>query len=173
MATKGCDSTAHRRSSSIALLQERFRQLQRAKEMRKEKEILRLFSEPSERTNTNINSRPTGLFFHSESLLPHHHHHTSRASSASHHHHHQSSIYLQPNLQGKQGGFQGGEAGPMYVNYIGSTGSSVSSSRTYNNLDDYSDVDTSLHLWKKKRKMIGRENTWFICYIKFICVCTN
>uniref|UniRef100_A0A803QBX2 Uncharacterized protein n=1 Tax=Cannabis sativa TaxID=3483 RepID=A0A803QBX2_CANSA len=44
MATKNCsDGTSHH--SSIALLQERFRQLQRAKEMREEKELLRLLSE--------------------------------------------------------------------------------------------------------------------------------
>lgn len=127
MATKGCDSTSHH--SSIALLQERFRQLQRAKEMREEKELLRLLSE-SERTNSAKRYEPTGFFFHSESLLPH------RPP-------HQSSIYLQPNLQSKHGNLQANETTTSIFGNISSTGAAMNN-RTYN-LDD-SDVDTSLHL---------------------------
>ncbi|KAF4394104.1 hypothetical protein F8388_017917 [Cannabis sativa] len=100
MATKNCsDGTSHH--SSIALLQERFRQLQRAKEMREEKELLRLLSE-SERSNPTTTKRyeaaAAGFSFHSESLLPHSHSHRPPS-------HHQSSIYhLQPNLPSKHGG---------------------------------------------------------------------
>ncbi|CAL1382338.1 unnamed protein product [Linum trigynum] len=39
-------------NSSIALLQERFKELQRVKEKRQEKELLKLFSESSERNTT-------------------------------------------------------------------------------------------------------------------------
>lgn len=60
--------------SSIVLLQERFRQLQRAKEMREEKQMLRLFSEfdrctspPSINYNTH-NHKQSNLFFQSELL---------------------------------------------------------------------------------------------------------
>ncbi|PON43278.1 hypothetical protein PanWU01x14_274760 [Parasponia andersonii] len=129
MATKSCDGTSHH--SSIALLQERFRQLQRAKEMREEKELLRLLSE-SERSNPAKRYEPTGFFFHSESVLPNSHRPPS----------HQSSIYLQPNLQSKHGNLQANEATSIFGN-VNSTGAAMNN-RTYN-LDD-SDVDTSLHL---------------------------
>ncbi|CAI0433009.1 unnamed protein product [Linum tenue] len=45
-------------NSSIALLQERFKELQRVKEKRQEKELLKLFSESSERNTTP--STPSG-----------------------------------------------------------------------------------------------------------------
>ncbi|XAR67383.1 hypothetical protein NMG60_11002116 [Bertholletia excelsa] len=54
--------------SSIALLQERFRQLQRAKEMREEKELLRQLSE-SQRINLNSCYDPSRLFLQSELIL--------------------------------------------------------------------------------------------------------
>ncbi|XP_022753619.1 uncharacterized protein LOC111301896 [Durio zibethinus] len=54
--------------SSIALLRERFRQLQRAKEMRQEREVLRLLSE-AERINPAIPHEASQLFFHSELIL--------------------------------------------------------------------------------------------------------
>lgn len=62
--------------SSIILLQERFRQLQRVKEMREEKGMLRLFSDsdrctspPSINYNTH-NHKPSNRFFQSELLHP-------------------------------------------------------------------------------------------------------
>ncbi|GMN62121.1 hypothetical protein TIFTF001_031200 [Ficus carica] len=132
MATKSCDGTAHH--SSIALLQERFRQLQRAKEMRKEKELLRLFSE-SERTTSNPATKryePTGLFFFPESIPP------QRPPS------HQGSIYLQQNFQAnKHGNFPSNETSPIFANMASPTGGAAMN-RSYN-FDD-SDVDTSLHL---------------------------
>ncbi|GMJ10402.1 hypothetical protein like AT4G16447 [Hibiscus trionum] len=54
--------------SSIALLQERFRQLQRAKEMRQEREVLRLLSE-AERINPAAPHQAPQSFFHSELIL--------------------------------------------------------------------------------------------------------
>ncbi|KAE8691140.1 putative Heavy metal transport/detoxification superfamily protein [Hibiscus syriacus] len=54
--------------SSIALLQERFRQLQKAKEMRQEREVLRLLSE-AERINPAAPHQGPQSFFHSELIL--------------------------------------------------------------------------------------------------------
>ncbi|KAL6005160.1 hypothetical protein ACLOJK_005722 [Asimina triloba] len=62
-------TTVAQHSSSIALLQERFRQLQRVKEMREEREQLRLFVEPDEIGPTNRcepSSLSSTLFFHPE-----------------------------------------------------------------------------------------------------------
>ncbi|KAL6313799.1 hypothetical protein AAG906_010218 [Vitis piasezkii] len=56
--------------SSIALLQERFRQLQRAKELREERELLRLFSQ-SPGVNPTEFPEPSRSFFQSELILPH------------------------------------------------------------------------------------------------------
>ncbi|XP_050369042.1 uncharacterized protein LOC126787160 [Argentina anserina] len=77
--------------SSIALLQERFKQLQRAKEMREERELLRqLIAESAERaTQTQVaeHFEPKGLVFQSEMTV-------SQP---------QVSMYLQPSyLQSKQ-----------------------------------------------------------------------
>ncbi|WOG83135.1 hypothetical protein DCAR_0102309 [Daucus carota subsp. sativus] len=62
------------RSSSIALLQERFRQLQKVKELREEKEMFRFFPESDRCTSPpNYNTplqKPFSLFFESEVLLP-------------------------------------------------------------------------------------------------------
>ncbi|EOY28933.1 hypothetical protein QUC31_013304 [Theobroma cacao] len=49
--------------SSIALLQERFRQLQRMKEMREERELLRKHAEPKQ-CNPTLPYEPSRLFFH-------------------------------------------------------------------------------------------------------------
>ncbi|XP_061339805.1 uncharacterized protein LOC133286407 [Gastrolobium bilobum] len=58
--------------SSIALLQERFRQLQRVKEMREERELLQMLSTEPKHLNSNPTKtyEPTRLFFHSESVIP-------------------------------------------------------------------------------------------------------
>ncbi|XVF75198.1 hypothetical protein PTKIN_Ptkin13bG0168200 [Pterospermum kingtungense] len=52
--------------SSIALLQERFRQLQRMKEMREERELLRKLAEPKQCNPTLPDDQPSAglLFFH-------------------------------------------------------------------------------------------------------------
>ncbi|KAM5585321.1 hypothetical protein ABKV19_004626 [Rosa sericea] len=104
--------------SSIALLQERFRQLQRAKEMREERELLRqLIAESAERGNQTQAAphfEQKGLVFQSEMTG------SQRKPQP------QASMYLQPSyLQSKQ-------------NY-------QAVMRRPSKLDD-SDVDTSLHL---------------------------
>ncbi|KAL5987959.1 hypothetical protein ACLOJK_035721 [Asimina triloba] len=66
-------TTVAQHSSSIALLQERFRQLQRVKEMREEREQLRLFAEPDQMGPTNRcepSSSSSTLFFHPELIRP-------------------------------------------------------------------------------------------------------
>ncbi|KAK7303394.1 hypothetical protein RJT34_14299 [Clitoria ternatea] len=59
--------------SSIALLQERFRQLQRVKEMREERELQKMLNEPKQ-FNSNITMsssyEPTRLLSHPESIVP-------------------------------------------------------------------------------------------------------
>ncbi|KAK9269313.1 hypothetical protein L1049_001084 [Liquidambar formosana] len=112
--------------SSIALLQERFRQLQRAKEMREERDVLRLSSQ-LERVNATTQYEPTRLFFHSELILP------PRPPV-------QGSLYFQPNTHSKRTGLQVTET-PILAN-LGSTEAVMH--RT--NVFDDSDVDTSLHL---------------------------
>ncbi|KAE8654192.1 putative metal ion binding protein [Hibiscus syriacus] len=54
--------------SSIALLQERFRQLQRAKEMRHEREVLWLLFK-AEQINPTTHHQAPQSFFHSELIL--------------------------------------------------------------------------------------------------------
>lgn len=56
-------------TSSIALLQERFRELQRTREKRQEKELLKLFSE-SERVAPTMHFDPSKLTFQPEMTLP-------------------------------------------------------------------------------------------------------
>lgn len=124
MGRQSCD--APDMQSTIALLQERFRQLQRAKEMREARELLRLLSE-LERVKPGIHYDPNRLFFHSELI------HSSNTLP-------QGSHNLQTNFQSKHTDLQVTET-PFFAN-LGSTESVME--RT-NNLDD-SDVDTTLHL---------------------------
>ncbi|KAJ1400346.1 hypothetical protein SESBI_29553 [Sesbania bispinosa] len=59
--------------SSIALLQERFRQLQRVKEMREKRELLKMLgTEPKHFINSipTMTCDPTRLFFHHELFIP-------------------------------------------------------------------------------------------------------
>ncbi|KAG6637771.1 hypothetical protein CIPAW_11G201300 [Carya illinoinensis] len=113
--------------SSTGLLQERFRQLQRAKEMREARELLRmLLSEPG-RVNPATYSDATRSFFHSEFI--------NSPSSLP-----QSSLYFQLNFQSKHTDLQVTEI-PLLAN-LGSINSVMDK---INNFDD-SDVDTSLHL---------------------------
>lgn len=109
-------------SNSIALLQERFRQLQRAKKMRQERELLQLLAE-SERLKTTSTYEPTGLFLYSEQIPPHH-----------------SSLFHQPYMQSKHANLRVIET-PLLVNLY-------SADTTMQNTNNYhdADVDTSLHL---------------------------
>lgn len=114
--------------SSIVLLQERFRQLQRAKEMREERELLRLLSESERVVNPTARYEPSRLFFHSELINP------PRPSL-------QHSPYLQTNPQGKNTDLHVIET-PLLAN-LWSTDAVM---HRRNVFDDVSDVDTSLHL---------------------------
>ncbi|PIA58188.1 hypothetical protein AQUCO_00500250v1 [Aquilegia coerulea] len=115
--------------SSIALLQERFRQLQRVKEMREERELLKLFSE-SERLSPTICCETTRQFFHTESTI---HPQTSKHSSLS---------YFHPESQeGKYGHSQAVNT-PLLMSLWPTDRSIV---RASNTLDD-AEVDTTLHL---------------------------
>ncbi|XAR68178.1 hypothetical protein NMG60_11003218 [Bertholletia excelsa] len=55
--------------SSIALLQERFRQLQRVREKREEQELLKLFSE-SEHVRPTKSFKPGNLSLHTQMIFP-------------------------------------------------------------------------------------------------------
>nr|DAD20265.1 TPA_asm: hypothetical protein HUJ06_021728 [Nelumbo nucifera] len=123
MGRQSSDSTvAH---SSIALLQERFRQLQRVKEMREERELLRFYSE-SERVAPSMPHETTRLFFHSDLIHP------PRPTF-------QGSLSHQLNSRANHVDFQAVET-PLMKNLWPRT-----VTHTPNNLDD-ADVDTSLHL---------------------------
>ncbi|PON34011.1 hypothetical protein PanWU01x14_347890 [Parasponia andersonii] len=71
----GYPTTTHVVHSSIALLQERFRELQRVKEMREERELLRMLAEPHNSTfykqfNTTQYYKPaTKLAFHHDMMF--------------------------------------------------------------------------------------------------------
>ncbi|XP_058209959.1 uncharacterized protein LOC131322603 [Rhododendron vialii] len=68
MNKQSCDSLIVH-SSSIALLQERFRQLQRAKEMREGRELLRQVTEPVH-DNSSMCQDPSRVLFQSELIRP-------------------------------------------------------------------------------------------------------
>ncbi|KAL7207593.1 hypothetical protein ACSBR1_029525 [Camellia fascicularis] len=109
----------------IALLQERFKQLQRAKEMREERELSRQLSE-SQRVNSTTYDQ-SRLFFHSEIIL------APRPP-------HQGSPSLQHNLQSKNDNLRATKT-PTLANLQYSETVMYRSS----NYED-SDIDTSLHL---------------------------
>ncbi|EEF29345.1 uncharacterized protein LOC112536879 [Ricinus communis] len=124
MGRQNCDPTSIH--SSIALLQERFRQLERAKEMRQQRELLRLFSEAEQVKPPKAfeQSRP---FFHSELVLP-----LGQPL--------QDSLYLQPNMQNRHAELQINETPNSVDLWSKNTVMHIT-----NNFDE-SDVDTSLHL---------------------------
>ncbi|KAI5334063.1 hypothetical protein L3X38_024196 [Prunus dulcis] len=135
MARQGLDGTVSH--SSIVLLQERFRQLQRAKEMREERELLRQVLSGSERINVPATHyEPTGLFFQSGG--------SGGLTDPHYKPPPQGSMYHKPNLQSKHDNFlQVSDDESQVLGNICS--SSVSVMNRTNNFDD-SDVDTSLHL---------------------------
>ncbi|OAY33015.1 hypothetical protein MANES_13G062900v8 [Manihot esculenta] len=67
MGRKNGDATVA--SSSIALLQERFRELQRIRERRQEKELLKLFSEPERSAPAGMNFDPSKMTFHQPEMI--------------------------------------------------------------------------------------------------------
>lgn len=117
--------------SSIALLQERFRQLQRAKEKREEREFLRSFSQP-EHVNQTTCHEPSRLFFISELILP------SRPSPPS------GSLSMQSSWQtnSRDTLLQETQTIPTLANLWSKEIVMMDRSNTF----DDSDVDTSLHL---------------------------
>ncbi|KDP39245.1 hypothetical protein JCGZ_01002 [Jatropha curcas] len=124
MGRQNCDPTVIH--SSIALLQERFRQLEKAKEMRQQRELLRLFSE-AEQVQSAKDYEPSRPFFHSELTL-------SPGQPL------QGSLYVQPNMENKYTDLPVNET-PNLVNLW----SKNTVMHNINNFDE-SDVDTSLHL---------------------------
>ncbi|XP_068338960.1 uncharacterized protein [Pyrus communis] len=134
MARQGKDGTAVH--SSIVLLQERFRQLQRAKEIRQERELLRQILSESDRICTPAAYyEPTGLFLQSGLTVSH--------NSKPPPHQPLYSMYLQPNLQSKQSSYLQVSDETRDMGNVGS--SSVPVICRTDNFDD-SDVDTSLRL---------------------------
>ncbi|KAE8645981.1 hypothetical protein Csa_015491 [Cucumis sativus] len=124
MSSENCNARAM--NSSIALLQERFRQLQKAKELREQKEFRRMSSE-SIQANTAVCSEQTGLYFHSELVLP------PRSPL-------QGSSYLQPVLESRKSHLQ--VTDNLTLSDVGSREKVMH--RT--NCVDDSNIDTSLHL---------------------------
>lgn len=123
MRRESCEPTMMH--SSIALLQERFRQLERAKEMRQQKELLRLFSDV-EPVRTPSAYEPS-KYVHSELMLP----------PAQHV---QGTLYAQPSMQSMHTDLQVNET-PKLSN-LQPTDTVI---HIRNDFDE-SDVDTSLHL---------------------------
>lgn len=127
--------------SSIALLQERFRQLQRVKEMREERELQKMLNEPkqfSSNTNTSISSSTyhnsnNSILSHPELIMP--------SRSPPH-----VSLSLWPTSQGKQEDYRSTQT-PVSMNYAHSQSMQVSWKNIYD-CDSGADsgVDTSLHL---------------------------
>ncbi|KAK9283959.1 hypothetical protein L1049_012217 [Liquidambar formosana] len=128
MARESSDPTVV--GSSIALLQERFRRLERVRERREEKEVLELFSEP-ERINP---SYPTTMSFEPPKLsfLP------PKPPPL------QDSLSLGLNSLTKHADFRAIKTTPL-INLRSTTGAAIVSMRTSNSYEN-SDVDTSLHL---------------------------
>ncbi|KAE8701354.1 chlorophyll a/b-binding family protein [Hibiscus syriacus] len=128
MSRQGGDPTMV--SSSIALLQERFRQLQKVREKREEKELLKLFSEPDRAADSIKRCEPNGLLwtFQPEVAFP------SRQPQ-------QDSLPLGLNSMSRQTDFRAMGI-PASTSLWPNAAATSSTSKYYEN----SDVDTSLHL---------------------------
>ncbi|KAG5254676.1 metal ion binding protein [Salix suchowensis] len=120
MGRQSCDPAIIH--SSIALLQERFRQLERAKEIRQQRELLKLFSE-ADHVQSAMACESSKLL-HSELTLP------PRQPI-------QASLSFQPTLQTEHNDLKA----PIVANLC-STDSVMNLRYNF----DESDVDTSLHL---------------------------
>ena len=132
MGRQSCDPAIIH--SSIALLQERFRQLERAKEMRQQRELLKLFSE-ADHVQSAMAFESSKLL-HSELNLP------PRQPI-------QASLSFQPTMQTEHNDLLVNTT-PVVANLC-STDSVMN--LTYN--FDESDVDTSLHLWKNFTMLVS------------------
>ncbi|GAV59876.1 hypothetical protein CFOL_v3_03407 [Cephalotus follicularis] len=118
--------------SSIALLQERFRQLQRVKEMREERELTRLLAEPKQ-FNPIMHYEPSrSTYFH---FLP--------PRSPRHGH---APVSLWPYFhQSRHADFQFKDT-PLLISLRSKETPSVHASTNKFDNRDFDDVDTSLHL---------------------------
>ncbi|KAK2648391.1 hypothetical protein Ddye_015880 [Dipteronia dyeriana] len=128
----GGDSTMV--NSSIALLQERFRQLERVREKREEREMLKLFSESDRVVSPALRYEPNKLSsFQPEMILPHHSHRPPL----------QESLSLGLNYQDRHADFRAKTTPTSTSTSLWpNSPSGPSTSRSF----DHSDVDTSLHL---------------------------
>lgn len=125
--------------SSIALLQERFRQLQRLKEMREEKELRRLLYEPSNKlfkVPETPNHEPSRVFFEPDLGLP-----LSSAASPPP----QLSLSLWPCSRGSSGSCLRSTDARVFVSSRFSGTQSLRANLS-DKAEDFDDVDTSLHL---------------------------
>ncbi|KAL3521835.1 hypothetical protein ACH5RR_014669 [Cinchona calisaya] len=142
MATKSDQAALH---SSITLLQERFKQLQKIREMRQERELLRLLSDIQERRTSSYSSssivhsyQPSASLFCNSQVNIH-----QKPSS-------QLALSLWPDSHMKHDNFGGLEYSAAQDNKSsGLCGTALgNASSVLNKFDDSSssDVDTSLHL---------------------------
>ncbi|OVA10624.1 hypothetical protein BVC80_59g2 [Macleaya cordata] len=111
-------------NSSILLLQERFRQLQRVKEMREEREVMKIFS----KSETVSQIKHSTLFFHPELIPP------SGPPLP-------SSLSFNPKSQDKLADFRVIET-PILMNLRPENRVGINTTNTNEN----SEIDTSLHL---------------------------
>ncbi|KAE9599112.1 hypothetical protein Lal_00043839 [Lupinus albus] len=129
--------------SSIALLQERFRQLERVKEMREERELLKMYTEPKQfSSNMRSTYESIRLFSKPELIMPSRspppHVSLSLWPPTSEEDHHKSSVQ---NTQVSMNLFP-----TDYTHKQSMQGSWKKNAYDWDSSSDHSDVDTSLHL---------------------------
>ncbi|KAF9664394.1 hypothetical protein SADUNF_Sadunf16G0014000 [Salix dunnii] len=122
--------------SSIALLQERFRQLQRVKAMREEKELSKVLMESPKQLSPTMQYEPAAsrLFFHSELILQ------PRSPP-------RICLSLWPNTQSKQGSFWCEDTPALMSSSPAKTPSNHGLLDKFDDhATDHDNIDTSLHL---------------------------
>ncbi|KAK7363842.1 hypothetical protein VNO77_06001 [Canavalia gladiata] len=149
--------------SSIVLLRERFRQLQRVKEIRKERELLKMLCTEPKHFNSNATTiyEPTSQFFHPELIIP------SRSSP-------HVSLSLWPTSQCMQEDNKSIIENPVSMKLlsIDCTHAQSLQASWKNNVYDWdsgsdSGVDTSLHLFIKllQQKMTSKLNHSILSFL--------
>ncbi|KAI3815112.1 hypothetical protein L1987_14768 [Smallanthus sonchifolius] len=133
MAVGGGGGGSGAPSSSIAILQERFRQLQKMRERREEMELLKLVSGSETMSQTRYSNRPRNLLMHPEMI----HHEPTMTTGSSF----QDSLSLGLDLYGKRTEHQPSKT-PPFRDLLSMDSVTVRTSRTR----DKHDVDTTLHL---------------------------
>ncbi|XP_030533280.2 uncharacterized protein LOC115742897 [Rhodamnia argentea] len=135
------------RSSSIALLQERFRQLQKVKEMREERQLLRSLTEPNNKVFSPTASpppsshcEPLGFLFHDPEVMVNNVYPTCSSPPW-------LSLSLWPSPRSNYSRLQGVEAPALVASLWPVENASLRVSSTKcRDYDHFDDVDTSLHL---------------------------